>query len=122
MLVDMSATPHRDPEDRTSLRDAGLRRLRDTRRWIAGGAVVLTGAFAGLAAFGAKHDNSASAGATQGAQSSQTDSSGDGGLGGGFGAGGGFDRSGGGAQLQSPSQAPQQAPGGSAPQSRSCAS
>jgi hypothetical protein len=129
----MPADPDRTPgepgsEERASLRDAGLRRLRDARRWIAGGAVVLTGAFAGLAALASKHDGSATASASSAGsqQASQAQGTADGNSfdeDNGFGDdGGGVDRSGGGARLQGPSQLPEQAPGSAAPHSSSGAS
>lgn len=102
----MAANPEQpSPSDRTSLRDAGMRRVRHASRWLAGGAVVLTGAFAGIAATSTQQSDSttstATAGGTTQAQSAQDD---------------------GGATLQAPSQAPQQASSDSTPQSSSGAS
>lgn len=99
---------NRDPRraDRTSLRDAGIRRVRTASRWLAGGAVVLTGAFAGLAATTTRAKPSATVPATNATQqpaSSQHDSSGS-------------------AQLQAPSQAPQQTQSGAQPNASSGAS
>lgn len=97
----MSASPAQDPDDRTSLRDAGLRRIRDTRRWLAGGAVVLTGAFAGIAAQttpGAA-STTGSTGSSVASGATSTDS---------------------GATLQAPSEAPQSS--AAAPQASSGAS
>lgn len=118
-LSDMAANPEQNPSDRTSLRDAGLRRIRNARRWLAGGAVVLTGAFAGVA--GTTTHNSSST-ATQPPAASQSDDGG-GSIGttNGTTSTNGSDSSGG-AQLQAPSQAPQQAPSTAQPQSSSGAS
>lgn len=104
----MAANPEQNPTDRTSLRDAGLRRIRNARRWLAGGAVVLTGVFAGVAGATTHHSSST---ATQPQVSSQSDDD-----------GGSSSDDSGGAQLQAPTQAPQQAPSTSQPQSSSGAS
>lgn len=122
----MDANDRQTTSDRTSLRDAGLRRIRHASRWLAGGAVVLTGAFAGLAGASTKSSQSAGdaagsgggAAATAPAQTQQFDDD-DGGD--------GFDGDerrfdGDRAQLQQPAQPPQQAPSGSAPQSSTGAS
>lgn len=106
----MEANSEQARPDRRSLRDAGLRRIRRVSRWLAGGAVVLTGAFAGLAASATKHSSATADGA--GSQQVSQQQPGDDGE--------GFDD--GGARLQAPTQAPGQAPGGAVPQTSSGAS
>lgn len=78
-----------------------MRRLRSATRWLAGGAVVLTGAFAGLAAHSTHQTASTASGQAAPVRSEDDD---------------------GGSTLQAPAQAPQQAPGNAAPQASSGAS
>ena len=107
----MAANPEQpSPSDRTSLRDAGLRRVRHASRWLAGGAVVLTGAFAGIAATSSKQTTTTSTTTSAGGGSTQPQTQ-------------RYEQDDdGGATLQAPAQAPQQAPSTSAPQSSSGAS
>lgn len=46
----MAIRPEPTPSEQASLRAAGMRRARAATRWLAGGAVVVTGAFTGLLA------------------------------------------------------------------------
>lgn len=104
------------PDPRLTRRDAGLRRVRMARRWMAGGAVVLTGAFAGLAARGTHATATTSATGSAASPTSSSDSTSSSSSS----RSESQSRSGDGATLQAPSSPPQASAAG--PQASSGAS
>ncbi len=128
-MASMAIPPHRTHSEDSpraaaaqaaSLRDAGVRRVRSATRWLAAGAVALTGVLAGVAAHGTA-SSSASTGGTglAAAQSSGTASGYDDGSSygyddnaGGYGGDEGYSQDDGsyGAAPQAPAQAPQPVP------------
>lgn len=98
--------------DAAAVRDAGVRRVRRTTRWLIVGAVGLTGAIAGVAAQQTLPADASQSGAASAASGYASNDTGRYDDGGGYADDGGYGEDDGGyaATPQAPAQAPQSAP------------